>query len=119
MISIVIALVARVLLPVTHVDRADAAHEQLEFVLVENLQHRQRNEILKTVQKGSHLQLNPGHKPPLNHQTVNIKPTLQLFKNSQMINEGLFINEELIIEHVLDILVLVLISYGYVSAVGL
>lgn len=37
MVRMIVSLVDRVLLPILHVNVLDAAHKQLQFILVENL----------------------------------------------------------------------------------
>ena len=53
--------------PVLDVDVSDAAHEQLQLSLVEDLEQVQRHHVLEASQKLLHLLLHPRHEPPLDH----------------------------------------------------
>ena len=70
MVGVVVALVDGVLFPVFDVDVAQAAHEQLQLVLIEDLQQRQRHDLVEALQDGVHLRLYTGHEPPLDDEPV-------------------------------------------------
>uniref|UniRef100_A0A2M4DBE8 Putative secreted protein n=1 Tax=Anopheles darlingi TaxID=43151 RepID=A0A2M4DBE8_ANODA len=68
MVRIVITLVHGVLLPIVNVNALDTAHQKLELVLIEDLEQRQRYERIDALQERLHLILDPGFKPPVDHE---------------------------------------------------
>ena len=81
-VGVVVTLVIGVLLPVAYVNGTNATHEQLKFVLVKDLEHRQWDEVLEAAREGALLLSDPRTNPPLNNHTrsdtanVSIKKTL-------------------------------------------
>ena len=108
MIGIVVALVVGVFLPVADVDGPDAAHEQFQLVFIENLEHRQRNQILETVEESPHLRLDARYESPLNDQTASGMGQFQRKKERRKKKK----------KNSLDVFVLVIVGDGNVGAVG-
>ena len=59
-------LVDRILLPVTHVDNANATHEKLQLTGIENFNEVKWDEFIESGQEIVHLRLDAGDKLPLN-----------------------------------------------------
>lgn len=72
MIRIVVALVQGVLLPVFDIDVLNAAHQQFQFVFVEDFQKRQRTNRSESLQKRCHLLFDTRNESPLNNQSKRI-----------------------------------------------
>ena len=54
--------------PVVQIDGADAAHQQFQFVFIEQFDQTQRYEFVEALQEVLHLLQNPIYKSPLDDQ---------------------------------------------------
>lgn len=69
MIWVIVALVMGVLPPVLDVDVLDAAHQELEFVLIKDLHHVKRHQGVEAFKERVHLFFNSSYKSPFDDKT--------------------------------------------------
>ena len=83
-------LIDGVVPPVPDVDVADAAHEQLQLALVEDLEVVERKNLAEALQELVHLVLDPRDEPPLDHVAGSISISVSIGIGKRLHSNSIF-----------------------------